>query len=134
MKPSLTLAEARQIIAAARAEAEKNQWSVSIAVVDDSGNLLALERADGAFPHSVELAMGKAWTAAVVRNTTKALEDMVKERPGLLSFPGHVRVQGGLPIKSGADFVGGVGVSGAASHQDEQCAHAGLAAIDLKKA
>ncbi len=130
MKPSLTLTDARQILAAARAEAEKNQWAVTIAIVDDGGVLLALERADGAFPQSAQLAIGKAWTAAAVRLPTKAMEDMVKDRPGLLTFPGQVRVQGGLPIKSGADCVGAVGVSGAASHQDEQCAQAGIAALE----
>lgn len=130
MKPSLTLSDARQLAAAARAEAEKNHWAVTIAVVDDGGALLLLERADGAFPQSAEIAWGKARTAALVRMPTKALEDMVKDRPALVTFPGQVRVQGGLPIKSGAEFVGAVGVSGAASHQDEQCAQAGLAALE----
>lgn len=129
MKPSLTAADARQILAAARAEAEKNQWTVTVAVVDDGGALLALERMDGAFPQSAEIATKKAWTAAMVRMPTKAMEDMVKDRPALISFPGQVRVQGGLPITSGSDCVGAVGVSGAASAQDEQCARAGIAAL-----
>lgn len=130
MKPSLTLADVRKILVAARAEAEKNGWAVTIAVVDEGGALIALERADGAFPQSAELAFGKARTAAALRLPTKAMEDMVKDRPGLLTFPGQVRVQGGLPIKSGADCVGAVGVSGAASPQDEQCAQAGIAALE----
>ena len=129
MKPSLTAADAKLILAAARAEAEKNKWTVTIAVVDDGGMLLALERMDGAFPHSAEIAFKKAWTAAVVRLPTKTMEDMVKERPALLAFPGQVRVQGGLPIQHQGDWVGAVGVSGVASHQDEQVARAGIAAL-----
>jgi glc operon protein GlcG len=129
MKPSLTAADARQVIDAAAIEAEKNQWAVTIAVVDDGGVLLALQRMDGAFPHSAEIATRKAWTAAAVRQPTKVLEDMVKERPALLGFPGQVRVQGGLPILVGGECVGAVGVSGVASHQDEQVARAGLSAL-----
>ena len=129
MKPCLVVADARQIIRAAVVEAEKNQWTVSIAVVDDGGALLALERLDGAFPQSAEIATRKAWTAAAVRLPTKTMEDMVKERPALLGFPGQVRVQGGLPILVGGECVGAVGVSGVASHQDEQVARAGLESL-----
>jgi glc operon protein GlcG len=129
MKSVLSVAEARQIIEAAKVEATKNQWAVSIAVVDDGGFLLALERMDGAFPQSPELAFKKAWTSAMVRMPTKTMEDMVKERPALLGFPGQVRVQGGLPVKVGEEWVGAVGVSGAASPQDEQVARAGIAVL-----
>jgi glc operon protein GlcG len=129
-KPALTAADTRQILAAARIEAEENQWNVTIAVVDEGGALFALERMDGAFPQSAEIAFRKAWTAAAVRLPTKTLEDMVKDRPALVSFPGQVRVQGGLPIKVGNECVGAVGVSGAASDQDEQVARAGIAALD----
>jgi glc operon protein GlcG len=129
MKPSLTAADARALVDAARAEAVKHQWTVSIAVVDEGGLLLLVERMDGAFPQSAEIAIGKAWTAAMVRLPTKTLEDMVKDRPALMGFPRQVRVQGGLPIKVGDDCVGAVGVSGAASHQDEECARAAIAAV-----
>ncbi|HKA87173.1 MAG TPA: heme-binding protein [Haliangiales bacterium] len=129
MKPSLTAEDARAIIAAAKVEAEKNAWAVTIAVVDEGGLLLALERMDGAFPQSAEIAFRKAWTAAMVRLPTKTMEDMVKERPALVAFPGQLRVQGGLPIRHGGECVGAVGVSGVASHQDEQVAQAGLAAL-----
>ena len=128
-KPVLSSADVRLILSAARAEAEKNQWAVTIAVVDDGGHLLALERFDRAFPQSVEIATHKARTAAVMRFATKTLEDMVKERPALVTMPGVTRVQGGLPILVGGDCVGGVGVSGAASPQDEQVAAAGIAAL-----
>jgi glc operon protein GlcG len=128
-KRVLTNADALQIIGAARVEAEKNNWNVTIAVVDDGGALIALQRMDGAFPQTPEIAFRKAWTAAMVRQPTKALEDMVKERPALVAFPGQLRVQGGLPIQVEGDWVGAVGVSGVASHQDEQVARAGIAAL-----
>jgi glc operon protein GlcG len=128
-KVCLTLADARAILAAARAEAEKNAWEVSIAVVDDAGVLVAFERTDGAFPHSAEIATRKAWTAAMVRLPTKTMEDMVKDRPALVGFPGQLRVQGGLPIRHQGQCVGAVGVSGVASQQDEQVAAAGIAAL-----
>ena len=131
MKPCLTAADARQLIDAALVEAVKNQWTVSIAVVDDGGALLALHRMDGAFPQSAEIATRKAWTAAAVRLPTKVMEDMVRERPALISFPGQVRVQGGLPILVGAECVGAVGVSGAASPQDEQVGRAALEALPM---
>jgi|RhiMetdeSRZDD1v2_1073273.scaffolds.fasta_scaffold01531_7 glc operon protein GlcG len=125
----LTIDDARRIVSAARAEAEKNQWTVTIAVVDDGGFPLALERLDGALPQSAEIAVSKARTAAVMRLPTKTLEDMVKDRPGLVTMPGVTRVQGGLPIKIGTACVGAVGVSGATSAQDEQVAAAGIASI-----
>ena len=121
------------MIAAARAEAERAGWLVSIAVVDESGILVAFERMDGANPQSADICRGKAWTAAVTRLATKTLEDVVKDRPATLAFEGRVPVQGGLPIKVGADCIGGIGVSGAASKDDEQVAHAGLAALKLGK-
>jgi uncharacterized protein GlcG (DUF336 family) len=129
MKPCLTAEDARRILDAARVEAERNQWNVSIAVVDDGGALLVLERLDGAFPHTAEIATRKAWTAAAVRAPTKVLEDMVVERPALVGFPGQLRVQGGLPILVGGECVGAVGVSGVASRDDEQIARAGVEAL-----
>ncbi len=129
MKPCLTAADARLILDAAAAEATANRWPVTIAVVDDGGSLLALQRMDGAFPQSAEIATRKAWTAAAVRLPTKQMEDMIKERPALVAFPGQLRVQGGLPILVGGDCVGAVGVSGVASHHDEQVARAGLEAL-----
>ncbi|HTK28651.1 MAG TPA: heme-binding protein [Vicinamibacterales bacterium] len=127
-KPVLTADHARQIVSAARLEAENQGRNVSIAVVDDGGYLVAFERLDGAFPHSAELAIAKARTAAIMRRPTKALEEMVKDRPGLLTMPGLTRVQGGLPILVDGECVGAVGVSGVTSEQDEQVAAAGIAA------
>lgn len=117
------------MLAAARTEAEQNLWAVSIAIVDDGGHLLALERLDGASPQSAEVATDKARSAALMRLPTKALEDIIKARPALVTMPGVTRVQGGLPIPCGADCVGGVGVAGAASDQDEAVAAAGIAAL-----
>jgi glc operon protein GlcG len=128
-KPCLTLDDANRAIAAAKAEAAKNQWAVTIAVVDDAGFLLHLERLDGASVATPEVATLKARTAAVSRAPTKRAEEMVKERPSILSLPGRVPVQGGLPIFHQGECVGAIGVSGAKSDQDEQVAQAGLAGI-----
>jgi uncharacterized protein GlcG (DUF336 family) len=125
-KFSLTLEDANKIISSAKSEAIKNQWPVSIAVVDESGFLLHLERLDGASPATPEIATLKARTSALSRNPTKTAEDMVKDRPSILSLPGRVPVHGGLPVFHQGECVGGVGVSGVKSQQDEQVAQAGL--------
>ena len=128
-KMCLTASDAEKILAACKAEAGKNKWSVTIAVVDDGGFLVHLERLDGAVAQSAMIATAKAQTAAATRTPTKALEDIVKERPATVAFPGRVAVQGGLPIMYQGECVGGVGVSGAKSHEDEQVASAGLKAL-----
>jgi glc operon protein GlcG len=128
-KPSLTAADCQIIMAACQAEAVKNKWAVSIAIVDEGGYLWRLERADGASLASAEVAEAKAYTAAIGRNTTKAMEDMVKERPGVMMMPNRVPVQGGVPIMVSGECVGGVGASGVKSHEDEQIALAGVKAI-----
>lgn len=128
-KMCLTAADAEKIVAGCKAEAAKNKWNVSIAVVDDAGFLVHLERLDGAVGQSGTIATFKAQTAAATRTPTKALEDIVKERPATVAFPGRVAVQGGLPILYQGECVGGVGVSGAKSHEDEQVASAGLKSL-----
>ena len=128
-KPSLTGAEAQTMVAAARAEAVKNSWKVSIAVVDEGGYLLHLERMDGAVLTSPEIATLKARTAALARVPTKFLEDVTKERTATLAFPGRLPVQGGLPILYEGECVGAIGVSGVKSPEDEKVAAAGLAAF-----
>jgi glc operon protein GlcG len=128
-KLCLTADDANKIVAAARAEAQKNNWNVTIAVVDDGGFVIHLERLDGAPVQSATIATGKAWTAAATRTPTKTLEDIVKERPATAAFPGRVPVQGGLPIIHQGECVGAVGVSGVKSHEDEQIAKAGLQAL-----
>ena len=128
-KNCLTADDAAKIVAAAKVEAQSNNWSVTIAVVDDGGFLLHLERLDGAPQQSAAIATGKAWTAAATRVATKTLEDMVKDRPAVVTFPGRVPVQGGLPILYEGECVGAVGVSGVKSPEDEQIAAAGLRAM-----
>jgi len=129
-KMCLALSDAQKIVAACKAEAENNKWNVSIAVVDDGGFLVHLERLDGAVGQSAGIATLKAQTAAMARTATKALEDVVKERPATGSFPGRLSVQGGVPIMHQGECVGAVGVSGVKSFEDEQIAKAGLRAIE----
>jgi glc operon protein GlcG len=128
-KSCLTAADAQKIVAACKAEAANNKWNVSIAVVDEGGYLLHLERLDGAQGQSAAIATLKAQTAAAARTPTKVLEDVVKERPATAAFPGRLAVQGGVPIMHQGECLGGVGVSGVKSHEDEQVAKAGLATL-----
>jgi glc operon protein GlcG len=129
MKPCLTHADAQTMVAAAKAEAAANKWPVTIAIVDDGGNLLHLERMDGPPALSAEVATGKARTAALMRRPSKFWEDRMKERPGMLKFPEILPIQGGLPILHQGECVGGIGVSGVQSHEDEQVAQAGITAL-----
>jgi uncharacterized protein GlcG (DUF336 family) len=128
-RPALTAADVQKMMAACKAEAVKNKWNVSIAIVDDAGYLLHLERMDGAGPMTAEVATGKASTAAVTRRPTKFWEDRVKERPVFLKFPNNLPIQGGVPLMHQNECVGAIGVSGVQSHEDEQIANAGVAAL-----
>ena len=128
-KPVLTSVDAVKMVTAAKVEAARNNWNVTIAVVDDGGYLVHLDRMDGTRHHTPEFAMLKARTAAIFRAPTKVLEDAAKERPGRGSLPGILPLQGGLPVLFEGECVGGIGVSGVKSHEDEQIAQAGLAAL-----
>jgi uncharacterized protein GlcG (DUF336 family) len=129
-KPALTAADCQKMMTACKAEAAKNKWNVAIAIVDDSGAALLLERLDGAAPISSQVAMGKAQTAALTKRPSKFFEDRVKERPGFVTFPTPgVMFQGGVPILHQGECVGGIGVSGVQSHEDEQIADAGVKAL-----
>ncbi len=130
-RPILTAADARAIAAAAEAEAARNHWAVSIAVVDDGGHLLWLQRLDGAAPISAEIAPAKARTAAVGRRESKVYEDMINQgRVSFLSAPLlHGMLEGGVPIVVDGECVGAVGVSGVKSSEDAQIARAGIAAV-----
>jgi glc operon protein GlcG len=128
-KHALTAADAERIVAAARQLAAARQWAVTIAVVDEGGYLLRLERLDGAMLQSAEVATEKARSAALFRLPTKRLEDTARERPGLLLLPGRLPVQGGLPLMHAGECVGAVGVSGVQSNEDEEVAAAGVAAL-----
>ena len=128
-RPALTLDDCRKISAAAEAEAKKNNWNVCIAILDDGGHLLHLIRMDGATPANARIAVGKGRTAAETRRSTAAWQERVKTRPEMLQMPGVTPVQGGLPIVVEGGCVGGVGVSGVQSHEDEQIANAGATAL-----
>jgi glc operon protein GlcG len=128
-KPSLTASDVQKMVAACKNEATKNKWNVSIAVVDDAGYLLYLERLDGAGPVTAEVAMEKAITSARTRRPSKFWEDRIKERPSFMKFPGVLPLQGGVPLMYQNECVGAIGVSGVQSHEDEQIAGAGAAAL-----
>lgn len=125
----LSADEAARMVAACKAEAVKQQWRVTIAVVDEAGLLMHLERMDGAVPQSPDIAIRKARTAALTRTSTKVLEDVAKERPGTLTFPDRLPVQGGIPLIYEGQCVGAIGVSGAKSPEDELVALAGAALL-----
>jgi len=128
-KPSLTLEDCRNITAAAEAEAKKNKWNVSICILDDGGHVLLLTRMDGASPVTAEIATQKGRSAAIARRSTKVGEDRIAAgRVALLKMPG-LPVQGGLPILHQGECLGGIGVSGVQSHEDEQVCAAGLAVL-----
>ena len=128
-RPTLTAADVQKMVAACKSEATKNKWSVSIAVVDDAGYLLYLERLDGAGPVTAEVATEKAITAARTRRPSKFWEDRIKERPAFMKFPGVLPLQGGVPVMYQNECVGAIGVSGVQSHEDEQIASAGAGAL-----
>ncbi|MFZ4540408.1 MAG: GlcG/HbpS family heme-binding protein [Rickettsiales bacterium] len=128
-KTTLTASDAFIILTACKAEAAKHDWKVSIAVTDEAGYLLHLERLDGAGLPSAEIATLKARTAAIAKAPTKALEDVVKDRPAVGLMPGRLPVQGGVPIIHNGECVGGIGVSGVKSHEDEIVAIAGREAL-----
>jgi len=128
-KPCLTSADVAKMMAACLAEAEKNKWNVAVAILDDGGHLLAFQRMDGTGAISAEVAVGKARTSALTKRPSKFFEERVKERPGFVTFPAGMLIQGGLPIMHQNECVGAIGVSGVASHEDEQIAQAGVAAL-----
>jgi glc operon protein GlcG len=122
-KSVLTVVEATRILEAARAEAEKNQWAVTIAIVDDGGHLLALQRLDGCAPIGAYIATEKARTSALGRRESKQYEDMINGgRTAFLSAPLAGTLEGGVPVVLGGHVVGAVGVSGVKPDQDSQVA------------
>jgi glc operon protein GlcG len=130
-KSVLTVAETTQILAAARAEAEKNQWAVTIAVVDDGGHLLGLVRLDGCAPVGAYIDPEKARTSALGRRESKVYEDMINGgRTAFLSAPLAGSLEGGVPVIVDGQVIGAVGVSGVKADQDAQIARAGAAALN----
>jgi uncharacterized protein GlcG (DUF336 family) len=130
-KSVLTLSDVRAIAAAAEAEALAHQWAVTIAIVDDGGHLLWLQRLDGAAPVSAHIAPAKARTAALGRRESKVYEDVINQgRTSFLSAPTlEGMLEGGVPVLVDGQCVGAVGVSGVKSNEDAQIARAGIAAL-----
>jgi glc operon protein GlcG len=125
-KTTLNLAVAKEIVAAAEAEARKNSWNVSIAIVDDAGRLLYFQRMDETTNASVEVAIGKAVHSANYRRDTKFHEDLLsKGNDVVLALPNSMPIEGGLRLLSEGKVIGGIGVSGVQSEQDGQIAKAG---------
>ena len=134
MKTKFTLeaADVKRVAAAAEAEAVKNNWAVTIAIVDDGGHLLHLQRLDGAPPVSAHIAPAKANTAAMGQRESKVYEDVINGgRASFLSAP-YIQgmLEGGVPILKDGQCLGAVGVSGVKSNEDAQIARAGIAAIN----
>ncbi len=129
-KNYLTADDGGKILAAAEAEAAKNNWAVCISIVDDGGHLLAFKRLDGCAPSSIAISQGKAYSAALRRRPTKNDEDMVNNgRFSALSMPGITFLEGGVPIIVAGETIGAVGVSGVKSSEDAQIAQAGIDAL-----
>ena len=129
-KPTLSIAETTRILDAARAEAEKNKWAVTIAVADDGGHLLALLRLDGCAPIGAYIATEKARTSALGRRESKQYEDMINGgRTAFLSAPLAGALEGGVPIVVDGQVVGAVGVSGVKAPEDAQVARAGAQSV-----
>ena len=132
-KPTLTLQDVRAIAAAAEAEATQHGWAVTVAIVDDGGHLLWLQRLDGAAPISAQIGPAKARTAAMGARESKVYEDMINQgRYSFLSAPGlEGMLEGGVPIMVQGQCLGAVGVSGVKSSEDAQIARAGIAALGV---
>src|ERR671926_172943 len=131
-KKSLTIEGAKKVIAGAVAYAKKNNAPGGvIAVVDEGGNLMALERLDGTFAAGANISIGKARTAVLFKRPTKVFEDIIKNgRTSMVALQDFTPLQGGVPIMVDGQIIGAVGVSGAASaQQDEELAIAGANAL-----
>lgn len=133
-KKAMTLEAAKQIAAAAEAEARKNNWNVVIAVLDDGANLVYLQRMDETQIGSVNVAIGKGASAVKFKRPTKAFEDALKGgRQAILGLPGALPVEGGLPLMLDGKLIGAIGVSGVQSFEDAQIAKAGADAFAKMK-
>ena len=125
-KKTLTLSVAKKVAMAAEAEAAKNKWNVVIAVVDDGGHLVYLQRMDGTQTGSVDVAIKKAKTAQSFKRATKVFEDAIAGgRNALLGLSGALPIEGGLPLNAGGQLIGAIGVSGVTAQQDGMVAKAG---------
>ena len=126
----ITLEAAKKMMAAAEAEALKNNWNMAIAIVDAAGNSILFEKLDETQPGSIAVAQNKARTAANFKRPTKVLEDMVTSgRTVFLAIEGLLPLQGGVPVTVDGKVIGAVGVSGGTAAQDEQVALAAIEAL-----
>ena len=129
-RPCLTHDDVTRLLEAARDEARREGWHVTIAVVDDGGHALGLWRRDGASPASAAIAMEKARTSAMGRRESKGYEDMINQgRTAFVTVPLAGMLEGGVPIVVDGQVVGAVGVSGVKSDQDAQVARAAITAL-----
>ena len=129
-KKALTLEAAKKMAAAAEAEAVKNKWTMVIAVVDDGGHLIYLQRTDETQAGSIDVAIQKAKSAVMFKRPTKVWEDFVAGgRNAILGLSGAVPIEGGVPVLAGGKLIGAVGVSGGSAAQDGQVAKAGVDAL-----
>jgi glc operon protein GlcG len=130
VKKSLTLEVARKLATAAEAEAAKNNWTMVVAIVDDGGNLLLLEKMDGTQIGSIDLAVQKARTAISFKRPTKSFEEKIAGgRTALLGIQNVTPIEGGLPLIVDGQYIGAIGVSGGSSDQDGIAAKAGSDAL-----
>jgi len=128
----ISLDQAKKVMMGAEAEAKKNNWNVVICVLDSGGNLVMLQRLDGAQFGSIEVAKEKAYSAVAYRRPTKAFQDALAqggENLRILRLPGGSPLEGGIPIVVEGKLIGAVGVSGVTSAQDAQIGQAGITAL-----
>ncbi len=129
-KKALTLEISKQVAAAAESHATKNKWNVVIAIVDDGGHLLYLERMDGAQTGSIEVALQKAKSATSYKRPTKVFDAGVAGgRTALVALPGAIPFEGGIPLSADGQVIGAIGVSGVTGAQDGMIAQAGVDAF-----
>jgi uncharacterized protein GlcG (DUF336 family) len=127
--PPITLEQAKKVMAGAEAEAKKNSWHVVMVVLDSGGNLVMLQRMDGAQFGSIDVAKDKAYSAVAFRRPTKAFDDALAQGGAnlrILRLPGASPLEGGIPIVVDGKVIGAVGVSGGTSAQDAQIGRAGI--------
>lgn len=130
--PAITLEQAKKAMAGAEAEARKNNWNVVIVVLDSGGNIVMINRMDGAQWGSIEVAREKAYSAVAFRRPTKVFEEAVGQggvNLRILRLPGASPLEGGLPIVVDGKLIGGIGVSGVLATQDAQIGRAGIEAM-----
>lgn len=128
-KKALTLDVVKEMVKAMEKRAAQDDWKVIICVLDDGGNLLFLERMDGAQVGSIDVAMRKAESAFKFKRPTKAFSDGVGSRVQLVMLPGALAFEGGLPLMVDGEILGAIGVSGVTAEQDGMIAQAGVDAL-----